>query len=375
MVWLASLAAALPGLAQSDSIEIGLITCSPHEEVYSLYGHSALRYHNLRTGEDIVFNYGIFNFKKPHFVMRFVFGLTDYELGIAPTRPFCDYYRKWGSQVTEQVLNLTADEKQRIAQALAENLRPENKVYRYNYLYDNCSTRPRDIIERCVGGRIEYAGRPGYTPTYRELIHDHTQGHPWARFGNDMLLGVKADMKTDMRQQEFLPEHLMADFDRAAIVSDGGERRPLVLQRRTLVEPGVQVVEKEFPLSPVQCAVVLLVVSVAILTAEWCRRRTFPLWDALLMLLQGLSGIIILVMFFSQHPTTSTNLLITLLNPLPLFFIPAVVGRRRSRWWTVLTVGIILFFIGGIWQDYAEGMEILALCLLLRIVSHRYNDK
>ena len=373
-VCLAAMATALPGLAQTDSIEIGLITCSPHEEVYSLYGHSALRYHDLRTGEDIVFNYGIFNFEKPHFVLRFVFGLTDYELGIVPTKPFCDYYRKWGSQVSEQMLNLTADEKNRITQALAENLRPENKVYRYNYFYDNCSTRPRDIIERCVSGKIEYAERPDYTPTYRELIHDHTQGHPWARFGNDMLLGVKADMKTDMRQQEFLPEHLMADFDGAAIMSDDG-RRPLVSQKRTLVEPGVQIVEKEFPLSPMQCAVVLLGVSCLIAAAEWRRHRTFVLWDGLLMLLQGLSGCIILVMFFSQHPTTSTNLLITLLNPLPLFFIPQVLRRQHTRWWLLLFVGIILFFIGGIWQDYAEGMEILALSLLIRIVSHRYNDK
>ena len=362
--------------APADSIEIGLITCSPHEEVYSLYGHSALRYRNLRTGEDVVFNYGIFNFKKPHFVLRFVFGLTDYELGVAPTQPFCDYYRKWGSQVTEQVLNLTSEEKRRVVEALAENLRPENRVYRYNYFYDNCSTRPRDVIERCLSGTIDYAERTGDRPTYRQLIHDHTAGHPWARFGNDMLLGVKADMKTTMRQQEFLPEYLMADFDQATIVSaDGGERRPLVSHKRTLVEAGVQTVEREFPLTPMQCAIVLLVVSCLIAFMEWRRKRTFRLWDALLMLLQGLSGCVIFVMFFSEHPTTSTNLLIFLLNPLPLFFLPSVVRRRPTRWWGELTVGIILFFIGAIWQDYAEGMEILALCLLLRILSHRYNDK
>ena len=358
----------------ADSIEIGLITCSPHEEVYSLYGHSALRYRDLRTGEDFVFNYGIFNFNKPHFVLRFVFGLTDYELGIAPTRPFCEYYRKWGSQVSEQVLNLTAQEKRRIADALSENLRPENRIYRYNYFYDNCSTRPRDIIERCVDGKIEYAARPDDAPTFRQLIHDHTEDHPWARFGNDMLLGVKADMKATQRQQEFLPAYLKVDFDHATIVSQG-QSRPLVAARRTLVEPGLQIVEKEFPLSPMQCAVLLLIVSLTLLAVEWRRRRTIVAWDVLLMLLQGLSGCIILVMFFSEHPTTSTNLLITLLNPLPLFFLPAVVRRRKTLWWLLLPVCVVLFFIGGLFQDYAEGMEIVALCLLTRFVSHYRNDK
>lgn len=362
--------------APVDSIELGLITCSPHEEIYSLYGHSALRYHNLRTGEDIVFNYGIFNFKKPHFVLRFVFGLTDYELGVAPTQPFCEYYRKWGSQVTEQVLNLTTDEKRRVVEALTENYRPENRVYRYNYFYDNCSTRPRDIIERNVDGHVNYEHADGAEPTtWREMIHELTKGHPWASFGNDMLLGVKADMKTTPRQRQFLPHCLMADFDRAMLVDANGGQRPLVSEKRVLVESGLQIVESDFPLTPIECAVLLLVVSIGIMVIEWRRHRTMVCWDALLMLMQGLSGCIILAMFFSQHPTTSTNLLIFLLNPLPLFFLPSVVRRRPTRWWGVLAVGIILFFIGAIWQDYAEGMEILALCLLIRILSHRYNDK
>ena len=361
--------------APVDSIEIGLITCSPHEEVYSLYGHSALRYRNLRTGEDVVFNYGIFNFKKPHFVLRFVFGLTDYELGVAPTQPFCDYYRKWGSQVIEQVLNLTSEEKRRVVEALAENLRPENRVYRYNYFYDNCSTRPRDIIERCLSGTVDYAERTGHRPTYRQLIHDHTAGHPWARFGNDMLLGVKADMKTTPRQRQFLPHCLMADFDSATLVDANGGQRPLVSEKRVLVESGLQIVESDFPLTPIECAVLLLVVSIGIMVIEWRRHRTMVGWDALLMLMQGLSGCIILAMFFSQHPTTSTNLLIFLLNPLPLFFLPSVVRRRPTRWWMLLTIGIGLFAIGSIWQDYAEGMVVLAYCLLTRIVSHHRNDK
>ena len=323
-------------LEQFDSIEVSLLTCSPHEEIYSLYGHSALRWHDMRqsspnAGNDIVFNWGIFNFNKPYFVLRFVFGLTDYELGPIPYQPFCNYYQEWGSSVTEQVLNLTPEEKMRLQAALAENLKPENRIYRYNYFYDNCSTRPRDIVEKCLNGRLEYAQREDYTPSYREMVSLCTRNHPWATFGNDMLLGVKADFATDLREQEFLPENLMYDFDHAQIYA-AGEYRPLVKERRIPVLPGVQVIEQDFPLSPMECALILLALTVVIMLIEWKSGKRQVWYDVILMTIQGLAGCVLFVMLFSQHPTTSTNLQILLLNPLPLFFIPSVIRQNVTRW-------------------------------------------
>lgn len=361
-------------LAAMDSVEIGLLTCSPHEEIYSLYGHSALRYHDLRSGKerDVVFNYGIFNFNKPHFVLRFMFGLTDYELGLSSFDSFCGYYRRWGSQVVEQVLDLSREEKQRLTMALAENLLEENRIYRYNFFYDNCSTRPRDILERCIAGVIDYGTDTGEQPSYREMVHQYTAGHPWASFGNDILLGVKADLETTQRQRQFLPANLRHDVDRA-IVNRNGSLSPLVKERRELVKPGVQFIEPGFPLSPTECALVLAVVSLLIFLWEQKKRKTMVWWDALLMLLVGLPGVIILLMFFSQHPTTSTNLTVLLLNPLPLFFIYKVVRRRKTRWFWIQAVLVCLFLVGALWQDYAEGLEIVALCLLLRFWRHLHD--
>ena len=157
--------AAQEDIPPMDSVEFSLLTCQPHDEVYSLYGHTAIRYHELRPGGlDWAFNYGVFDFKKPHFVARFVFGLTDYELGAYPYKYFVKEYRRFGSMVTEQVLNLTDEEKMALHDALAINLRPENKIYRYNYFYNNCTTKARDIIESCINGKVEYAGREDYTP-------------------------------------------------------------------------------------------------------------------------------------------------------------------------------------------------------------------
>lgn len=357
-------------LEKYDSIEVSLLTCSPHEEIYSLYGHTALRWHDLHqsgpsAGNDIAFNWGIFNFNKPYFVLRFVFGLTDYELGIMPFQYFCTYYEKWGSSVTEQVLNLSNEEKMKLEAALQENLQPENRIYRYNYFYDNCSTRPRNIIEECINGKVEYAHREDYTPSYREMVGVCTRNHPWGTFGNDILLGIKADFKTDMRQQEFLPDNLLYDFDRAQIYADG-MYRPLVKERRMVVLPGVQIIEKDFPLTPTECAVILLIVALLLRGLEWKLKKVFVWWDVLLMLAQGLAGCVLFAMIFSQHPTTSLNLQILLLNPLPLFFIPSIIRGKKTKWQNLLLVLVVLFFIGSLFQHYAEGMLILALSLLSR---------
>ena len=358
--------------AYLDSIEVSLLTCSPHEEIYSLYGHSALRWHDLhqegpRAGEDLAFNWGIFNFDKPFFVARFVFGLTDYELGVIPYKAFCAYYEQWGSSVTEQVLNLTNEEKQKIKEALANNLLPENRIYRYNFFYDNCSTRPRDIVEKCINGKVEYAQRTDYTPSYREMVGYCTRNHPWATFGNDILLGIKADWDTDLRQQEFLPGNLLYDFDRAQIYSDGTYRQ-LVSERRMAVNPGVQIIEEDFPLTPIQCALILLATTIGISIFDWKRKKRSVWFDSILFLMQGLAGCVLFVRLFSQHPTTSTNLQILLLNPLALGFIPAVIRKKNKTWPKVQTVMFILFLIGSFFQHYAEGMLIVALCLLLRVI-------
>lgn len=355
-----------------DSVEVSLLTCSPHEEIYSLYGHSALRWHDLhqegpRAGEDLAFNWGIFNFDKPYFVARFVFGLTDYELGVIPYQAFCSYYEQWGSSVTEQVLNLTNEEKQKLKEALANNLLPENRIYRYNFFYDNCSTRPRDIVEKCINGKVEYAQRNDYTPSYREMVGYCTRNHPWATFGNDILLGIKADWDTDLRQQEFLPGNLLYDFDRAQVYSDGTYRQ-LVSERRMAVNPGVQIIEEDFPLTPMQCALILLAITIGISIFDWKRKKRSAWYDTILFLMQGLAGCVLFAMLFSQHPTTSTNLQILLINPMALGFIPSVIRKKNKTWPKVQTVMLVLFFIGSLFQHYAEGMLIVALCLLLRVI-------
>ena len=353
-----------------DSIEISLLTCQPHDEVYSLYGHTAIRFHDLRDPKvDYAFNYGIFNFKAPHFVARFVFGLTDYELGCYPFELFQKEYRHFGSLVTEQVLNLTSEEKVRLRDILHQHIQPENRVYRYNFFYNNCTTRARDVIEKSITGKLEYTEREDYTPSFRDMVHEMTRNNPWSRFGNDLLLGIKADQKTDRRQQEFLPNNMMYDLDHAQIY-ENGEYRPLVKERRIAVPARVQIKQEGFPLSPKVCGIILLAIGLVIFLIEWKQRHAFIVWEVLLMLTTGIIGIVLTLMLFSQHPTVSLNLQIILLNPLPWFFLWPVIRGRTTHYWQITFVLCILFFIGSLFQSYAEGIWSLALCLLLQSVLH-----
>lgn len=358
--------------ARIDStLSVSFITCGPGAEAYSLYGHTALHFIDRANGTDVAVNWGIFDFNKPNFVGRFVFGLTDYLMGIYPFEAFLREYEAEGRWVKEQQLNLTPEEKLSIAEAIWENYRPENREYRYNYFYDNCTTRARDMIADHLSGKLNYQQSANEGLSFRDLVHQYCRQHPWARFGNDMLLGLQADRPTTTRERQFLPCETMNDFDRAVV--DGNRR--LVTGTTTLVDIPENPGESSFPLSPRACGLLLLGIVVVLTIWEFIARKDFRWFDALLMLLCGLSGIVLFAMLFSQHPTVRLNLQLLLLNPLPLFFIwPMLKGKCRWQY-TMWIILICCFIVGAFWQTYAEGMMTVAYSLFIRNTKRLKSEK
>ena len=361
-----------------DSLRISLLTCSPHDEIYSLYGHTALRIENLQSGEDFVVNYGLFSFEKPFFILRFVFGLTDYEMGFIPLNYFMEEYSYWGSSITQQVLNLTKVEKERFMLALNENYRPENRVYRYNFFYNNCTTKARNIIVESLDGRVEYNDTVPDQLTFRKMLHEKTAEHPWAALGNDLLLGIGADKVVSLEEKQFLPEDMLLSADSAYVLQNDGTRRKLVSEKRIILPARhISTESSSFP-SPVIISSAILLLSVLFSFVEWKKRKYFWGYDILLFLLFGLCGIILTAMIFSAHPTVSQNAQILLFNPLLLIFgIKAVLRFKKGEmhWlWLVeillLCLLLVVYSFEIQWLD--PSVRLLTLSMLLRCAMKIY---
>ena len=359
-------------LAGESRVRISLLTCSPHDEVYSLYGHTALRVEDPRRGMDLAVNYGMFSFAKPFFVLRFVFGLTDYEMGIVPFEVFCREYEYYGSSVTQQTINLTETEKQRIIDALLENYKPENRVYRYNFYYDNCTTRACDMVTENIDGKVVYDNTIDDGMTMRQMLHRLNNGSPWSSLGNDLLLGIGADRPLHGDDTRALPLSAMRAMEKAYIVGSDGVRRKLVEETSIPVREGRQWIGDGFPLTPVQCSAILLAVVALLSLLEWKMGRYMWMLDALLLTSIGICGLIITAMIGSQHPTVRTNIQILLFNPIPLLFgWKAIRNRMRGRchwmWKTgavMICLMVVLFAFEIQWLDPA--VKILSVTVMLR---------
>ena len=388
--------------AQQDSIRVTLLTCSPGPEVYELYGHTAIRCQSSLTlgGEggrqDIVFNYGVFDMSKPHFAWHFVLGQTDYMVQPVPWKYFVREYQERGSSITEQELNLTPLEARRLTDRLIENCLPENREYLYNFLYKNCTTMVRDMVEQVIMGSIHY---PDTLPhqTYREILHHYTAGHPWAQEGNDLLIGTEVDTILSAHAAMFVPENLMRAFDGAFIRTPKGDMRPLVKGKAILIEASPSQGGVKHPLdeanrkgslslgegwgeaiSPLQTMLIFGALCLLIMLLEVWTKHLFWLWDVLLLLLQGTAGILLAFMFlFSRHPAVDSNWQIWVLNPIALIGIPFVIKsairHQHTYWYSFYFVVLALFLLFSPWipQVFAKITVPLALCLLTRPVSYQ----
>lgn len=359
-----------------DRVRVSLLTCEPGTEIYALFGHTALRYEDPSRDIDWVFNYGVFSFNTPNFVYRFVKGETDYQLGIVPYRYFETEYALRGSSVYQQTLNLKPEEKLRLWQVLEENYLPQNRVYRYNFFYDNCTTRARDRIEQCIDGKIEYPeARSGLS--FHDIVHRYTDGHEWEEFGIDLCLGAEADRPISGREQMFAPFYMKEAAEKAVIVASDGTRRPLVLEETKIVDAKPEPAEPILPFSPFAAGMILLLASIGIAAYYLHLRRIPHGWYVFLFAVQGLAGCVIAFLFFcSVHPTVGSNWLLALLNPLPLFYLPvliyhAIKGKKEPYHlinFAYLTLFIIL--IPVLPQEFNS--TVLPLALSLWVASASY---
>ena len=353
---------------------MSLLTCSPGSEVYAFFGHTALRYYNPDKNADLVFNYGVFDFSEPNFVAKFVLGETDYMLGLVEYKYFIQEYAMRGSGVIEQVLALDSLQQQKLLNLLLENYRSKNRIYRYNYFYNNCTTKARDIIEETLAD----ADSVEYSPcdrkeTFRETIHRFTAVSPWYSFGIDLLLGCEADVAPGARVMQFIPSTLMRDFSIATVSSSNESVKPLVKQTNTLLEPVDNDENSAAFFTPNIVFALLLLIIAAMTYAEYRKRKLFWPVDAVLLFVQGVAGLLITFMvLFSVHPTVGSNLLVLLFNPLPLVLLPIYIyniiksRKQNIMWMQAIMVAQFLVLSPFIPQYIPVAIYMFAVTLLIR---------
>jgi len=330
----------------SDSAIVSLITCSPGEEIYAKFGHTAIRIIDKKNNFDVVYNYGIFSFDTDNFYYKFIKGETDYQLGIYDTRNFLPEYAQRNSMVVEQILNLTPAEKKDLFALLMKNYEPENRTYRYNFVFDNCATRPRDKVLASLHGYVKF--QENYeSKTFRQLIGTYVGNDTWLKFGIDMVFGIKADKIATESESMFLPEILMTEFQTAQINTHEGGSKKLVSERKILVQRTDTKEDTGFWLfKPMAFSIILLIIGSAITVWDTKRRYYYKPFDAFLFGITGVAGLIVAyLMFFSLHPLVKSNLNLLWLNPLSLLIV-SLLWVRRLRvalfFYQILNVVILL---------------------------------
>ena len=354
----------------ADSTDVYLITCAPGNATYSIYGHTALRISVRGTSIDRVYNWGIFDFSTPNFAFRFAKGRLDYMLGSYGYDIFINEYVTEGRAVWSQTLNLTTAEKEKLFALINENLKPENVKYRYDFFFDNCATRIRDILAASASDTIIFPVKEKQK-SFRQLVDPNQKVLPWIDFGADMLLGLQADSKASPADEMFLPGYLMDNLTASFIVHDN-MREPVVGEPVTVVD--LPPVSPEGPAWMPQLVFYLVLLFVILVTFIPGPSLPGRITDIVLYIIYSvLALLLIFTNFFSEHDALHFNLLILGINPLiPVLSGYILAGKKAVKLSRIALIISLLWIpvslIAG--QGINPALIPLVLIIMVRLFKH-----
>jgi hypothetical protein len=366
--------------SQSDScrLRISLLTCSPGEELYSAWGHTAIRVTDGNTGIDIVFNYGTFDDTDPDFYLKFTKGIMHYALSAYPYSDFLQEYQFQNRGIIEQLLQLSCEEKKAIYNALQLNNTDANRFYYYYFHADNCTTRAKDMIIKNTGGQVSFKNiLPKPSVTFRNLIHSYldNSNQYWSKFGIDLFLGMNLDKRVTNEEAMFLPDYLKKGFD--SIVISG---RPLVGQSQIVLKwPDNKLHSDNSWFSPFLTFTLLLIMIGGLsLSKARAAQKTVSIFDSLFFLLIGILGTLMVILWVIRADTVCRNNL-NILWALPTHLVVAFLLNRKIKWvrtyfqivfWISIVFAFTWFFIP---QQINNAVGPLILLIIIR--SYRYSKK
>ncbi len=338
-------------MQRKAGLRTSLLTCGPGTEfIGASFGHNGIHIIDSSDGTDEVYNYGTFDFSAPNFELRFARGTLPYRLATDPFSAFMAEYAHYGRSVHEQVLNLTPQEAVRLRGLLNENLLPQNREYIYSSVYDNCATRVRDVLQKATGKKLAWgqATPAGKTLTFRQVFNAHLTAEPWQRFGINILCGTNVDLRMTNEQAMYIPSYLAAAADGATV---GGRR---LIEDRAELLPQRQEVPKEPAVSPVLFGTIGFGAVMSLLMILPATRRFRTIAINIMLVVTGLLGCLMLVMWMAtDHRICENNL--NLLWALPTNLVAAITPmRKRGRYAAVamlLLLAVPLLHVLGV-QDF-----------------------
>lgn len=359
------------GQTISDNTKFSLITCDEGDEIYSLFGHSAIRIKDTRSNIDLVYNWGMFNFGNDEldFQMRFAKGKLKYYMAEETYKGFIASYKWEERTVREQVLNLSLEQKLSLWKEIKINYEPENRYYQYDFFFDNCATRIGALLRKVLKDKVVFVDLPDANRfTYRQLIDKQvSHSQPWSDFGIDFALGVKIDKVTTTEEMQFLPKYLEQTLS-LALVNKNGALTPFVHSTNVLVKGKTRSIngfEGTLP-STVTWSIFILGLIVHLLNFN----RLSLFFDAIFFFLIGVLGVVlILLWFFTDHQPTKLNY--NLLWASPVYFLSMVFIFLRFPWVKIYhlvmafySLAIVLFWI-VLPQDFNDAFRPLIILQVL----------
>jgi hypothetical protein len=353
LLYLSILFSFLPVMANSQEVakaEVYLLTCGPGTEIYSVYGHSALRIIIPEKNSDIVYNWGVFDFSTPNFAWRFARGRLDYSLGVSSYESFLREYYMGKRWVVSQKINLDSAQTAKLFVLLEENLKPENINYRYDFFYDDCSTRIRDLLEKSLGDDLDYPpdASANELPTFRDLISKYEKGYVWRRAGIDLLIGTGGDKKASFRDRMFLPVEMKDGLSQTNIRREG-KMIPLLTNPALVLDFESLVVKPNMLAGPFFIFGLLLIICIG-LTGYFRGKKANNIIDIVVFsVFSILSVLMIFFNLFTDHQQLKSNLNIIWLSPFVILCLLSLVLKKDWRIWFrmvfFLSVGFLAFLV------------------------------
>lgn len=357
---------------EHENLQISLLTMDPRpDHVYTIFGHTALRLCDPSQKLDIVFNWGTFDFENPNFIYQFIKGETDYFLSTEEYSYFIYVSTLRNSVVTEQILNIPDDRKVALIAMLQNNLLPENQEYRYNFIFENCTSRVRDIIENFCGGKLHYPDDSQQT-SFRKLIHEYTNPYPWTEVGIDCVIGSGADSLVSVRNELWLPKKLEEKLNESYVVREDGSTYPIVLSSKIILHSNSEQTSPSIRNWPLITGFILLIICIGIVFASYRTKRRYRAIPVALFFLAGIGGCIVTITcFISIHPCTWPNWNIVWLHPLHFIGFVGFFFKRTNGWITWyhrLNFVLLAIFLLG-WSFIPQNLNLAfilyILCLML----------